>query len=142
LAALIDEIVATEARESVTPSVVGPRPFVLVSDPAFLRLAVVNGLRNAIEAIEQVGSRGQGHPIVVTWGETDRDWWISIIDQGPGISGSVEAKFEIGRSTKRGHRGFGLAIARRAMESLQGTVSLHPGTDGGTRYELRWSGQK
>jgi signal transduction histidine kinase len=141
LATLIDEIVATEAEHSWSPSVYGPRPFVVVSDPAFVRLAIVNGLRNAIEAIEQVGSRNQELPIVITWGETDRDFWLSIIDQGPGVSGSVAAKFEIGRSTKHGHRGFGLAIARRAMESLQGSVSLQPGTGGGTRYELRW-GQK
>jgi signal transduction histidine kinase len=141
LVSLIEDVVTLEAPESFSPSVIGPRPFMVLSDPGFLRLAIANGLRNAVEAIEQLGSSSQGHPVVVTWGETDRDIWISIIDHGPGVSGSVEAKFEIGRSTKRGHRGFGLAIARRAMESLQGSVSLLPGTDGGARYELRWARQ-
>jgi signal transduction histidine kinase len=142
LAKLIAEIVSIEIDPSLNPSVYGTKPFLVTSDPDFLRLALVNGLRNAAEAIEQVGSRDQQHPIIVTWGQTDRDYWISVIDHGPGITGSPIPKFEIGKTTKVGHRGFGLAIAKRAMESIGGTVLLQPGTDGGARYELRWERRK
>lgn len=142
LAELIEIIVSTEIDPALNPSVYGTKPFLVTTDPDLLRLALVNGLRNAAEAIAQIGSRDQQHPIIVTWGETDRDYWISVIDHGPGVSGSPIPKFEIGKTTKVGHRGFGLAIAKRAMESIGGTVLLQPGTDGGARYELRWERKK
>ena len=139
VSALIEALVSYEVRAPIVPSIIGKKPFVLTVDPALLQFAIVNGLKNATESIESVGGSNQEHPLVVTWGSTDRDNWISIIDQGPGVTGSINAKFDIGRSTKAGHRGFGLAIARRAMESMRGTVTLTPGNGRGAQYEIRWA---
>ena len=44
----------------------------------------------------------------------------------------------VGKTTKKGHSGFGLPIAISAIEALGGTVTLQPASDGGTKYELRW----
>src|SRR5207302_9990647 len=111
----------------------------IISDARLLQLAVCNGLRNAIEAVVEGGS-SELDAIIITWGATDVDYWITVIDHGPGLAGPVESAFEIGKSTKQGQgrRGFGLAIARQAMQTLGGTVSLLPAVRGGTRYELRW----
>jgi len=142
LANLIEETVSTEIKAGLNPSLYGAKPFLAVTDQDLLRMALANGLRNAAESVELVGSSDHLHPIVVTWGDTDRDYWISIIDRGLGITGTPSSKFEVGKTTKQGHRGFGLAVAKRAMESIDGTVSLQPGTDGGASYELRWKRQQ
>jgi K+-sensing histidine kinase KdpD len=138
LAELLSEIQAAETTESgIAISPQGPRPLVITSDPALLRLAVQNGVRNAIEAIGEAPT-DDPHPIVLTWGETDTDYWIVVIDRGLGIVGPTDSVFEIGKTRKAGHIGFGLPIARQAIETLGGSVTLEPATGGGTRYELRW----
>ncbi|CAO1661956.1 MULTISPECIES: sensor histidine kinase [Halomonadaceae] len=126
-----------EKKGGGAPSLVGPRPMMILSDPTLVRLAVSNGIRNAIEAVNSLGDE-RAHPVTINWGETDVDYWVSVIDEGPGLSGPMQAAFEIGRTNKKNHSGFGLAIARQAMESLNGEVSLEPGANGGARYEARW----
>ena len=138
LSQLVDELIEEETESKhISVSTQGPRPFLIVSDPGLLRLAISNGLRNAIEATFQSGATGD-HSVVITWGRTDIDYWVTVLDRGPGISGSVEKAFDIGQTNKNGHAGFGLAIARQAIESLYGSSTLHPAQGGGTRFELRW----
>jgi signal transduction histidine kinase len=135
---LISELVGIETQDkSVDVSLQGPRPLLVTTDPQILRLAVANGLRNAVEAVSSI-SETSSHPIVVAWGSTDVDTWIVILDSGPGIVGPPNAAFTIGASTKRGHSGLGLAIVRQAMETLEGTASLQQAHTGGARLELRW----
>jgi signal transduction histidine kinase len=138
LADLISQLIREDtAGKGIEATPHGPMPFMVRSDPRLLRFAISNGLRNAIEAT--LGSKSpRPYPVVVTWGETEVDYWVAIIDQGPGLTGPVDAAFEPGKSTKSGHTGFGLAIARQAMETLDGLVSLSPAGGGGARYELRW----
>jgi signal transduction histidine kinase len=138
LAELIQEIkLAETADKTLDISLHGPTPLIIRSDPTLVRLAVSNGLRNAIEAIVE-GASNDPHPIVITWDATDVDYWVAVLDRGPGLVGPVESAFEIGKSTKQGHSGFGLAIARQAIETLGGAVTLQPATGGGVLYEVRW----
>lgn len=113
----------------------GPASLEVVGDIALLRLAFSNGLRNAFEATSLSASND---PIVIFWGQTDIENYITILDGGVGISGPQEAAFEIGKTNKRGHSGFGLAIARMAMTTILGTVNLFPAKLGGMRFEMRW----
>ena len=138
LAELIAEMEVAAAGSGATDiSLHGPRPMLITSDRALLRLAVSNGLRNAVEAVSNVQG-GEPHQIIVSWGETDVDYWVAVLDRGPGLVGPAEAAFGIGKSTKRGHSGFGLAIARQAIETLGGGCTLQPATEGGARFEVRW----
>lgn len=107
----------------------------VVGDKALLRLSFTNGLRNAFEATRLSPTND---PIVIFWGQTDIENYVTILDSGIGISGPQEAAFEIGKTNKRGHSGFGLAIARMAMTTLLGTVNLFPAKLGGMRFEMRW----
>lgn len=134
---ILEEIAAETEGKDVTVSVQGPQPFAITSDPRLLRLAICNGLRNAIEAVIGIENKDP-HQVIVTWGETDIDYWIVVIDRGPGIPTPIDPAFKVGNTNKKGHSGFGLAIAHLAMESLNGTVSLHQAHDGGARFELRW----
>ncbi len=104
------------------------------TDPKLLSIAICNGLKNAVEASE----RNDGGRIVVSAGETEVDFWLSIIDDGMGFTGEAENAFKIGRTTKDDHRGFGLAITKQAMTTLGGSVSLAPNEPTGAIFELRW----
>ncbi len=139
LAALINEIVSTEFSEfAENIALHGPQPLLLVSDAALLRFAICNGLRNAVEAVSTGANEHLSPPVVVTWGETDVDYWVAVLDRGPGLSAPLEALLGVGKTTKKGHSGFGLPIALSAIEALGGTVTLQAASDGGTKYELRW----
>ena len=138
LADSISDIVTTVVGDQPTDiSLHGVKPFIINSDQALLSFALTNGIRNAMESVAALGA-DEPHPIIVNWGETDIDYWVAVIDRGEGIVGPVESAFGIGRTTKRGHSGFGLAIARQAIETLGGSCTLHPAAEGGAHFEVRW----
>ena len=85
-----------------------------------------------------MGPQPPGHAVTVSWESTDKDHWVSILDSGIGFSGVTKPAFEIGSSTKRGHSGFGLTIALRAIETMNGEIELSPGFEGGASYVMRW----
>jgi C4-dicarboxylate-specific signal transduction histidine kinase len=112
---------------------------IALADPGLLLLIVSNGLRNAAEAVQLIGSESP-HSIAINWGTTDRDYWVAIMDDGCGLPKGTSALFEIGTTTKdkNVHLGMGLAIAKRAASSLGGSLTLNPRSTGGTTFELRW----
>ncbi len=112
----------------------GDTKLVVLGDPNFLKLAFCNGLRNAIEASSGAGAS----PIVVTWGESEVQYFIRIIDSGPGLKGAAKAAMSLGRTTKQGHMGFGLSIARAAMASMDGEISLESNNPSGVIFSMKW----
>ncbi len=138
LASLISGIVATVVGDqSVDISLHGTKPFIITSDQALLGFALSNGIRNAVEAVTAL-DYNEPHPITINWGETDIDYWVAVIDRGAGIVGPVGAAFGIGKTTKPGHSGFGLAVARQAIETLGGSCTLQPAAEAGAHFEIRW----
>ena len=134
LAEVVSEVIGSD---QVEVSLHGVKPMLITSDRALLRLAVSNGIRNALEAVTSA-TGDEAHPIVVTWGETDVDYWVAVLDHGPGLVGPMESAFYVGTTTKKGHSGFGLAVARQALETLGGACTIQPAKEGGTRFEVRW----
>lgn len=116
----------------------GPSPLPIRGDTSLIELAVANGIRNAIEASETSTPAEQKARVTVNWGESDRDYWVVVLDRGIGIPTNAARMFEIGATTKEGHLGMGLALARRAALSLGGTLSVTRREDRGARFELRW----
>jgi hypothetical protein len=80
LAEIIRRVAETEKiRESVAITFGGPRPFIVLTDQALVELALANGIRNALES---AGSVDPKSPIVISWGDTDRDYWVAVLDEG------------------------------------------------------------
>lgn len=144
---LIDEIIKIEQVDiNLEISKVGIKTLVAKGDKKFVELALCNGLRNAIEAINGVDENGETNnsqddkknSITVSWGKTDKHYWISIIDSGPGLP-DKNVFNESGKSSKKGHSGYGLQISKQAMERLEGTVILSNSVGGGATYIMRWN---
>lgn len=143
LGSWVKELVAEEASDTdFSISLVGPENLVVEGDPKLLRLAVCNGLRNAIEAVQDrpLEFDNGAARIVVSWESTDVECWVAIKDDGPGLTAAATDALPIGRTTKVGHGGMGLMTAKQAMESHGGSVSLSPGAQGGALFEVRWFG--
>lgn len=142
LSARIRKIVDAEmSARNIRIDLAGQSPHLVVGDPGLIEIALSNGIRNAIEAV--LGSHNEikesPSPVVVTWGETDCDIWIAVLDKGPGPPVAVERAFEIGNTTKENHLGMGLPTALQAVKSMLGRVTLAlRAENGGARFEFRW----
>jgi signal transduction histidine kinase len=123
-----------EARQAI-PAAAGA-PFenslgvvpTVMSDPDELTLAFQCLLANAAEATPA------GAPVVVRVLRSESAWAIEIVDGGPGLTpAEVAGAFAAFASSKPGHAGLGLNIARRIIERWQGGLSLDGLPGGGTR---------
>lgn len=97
---------------------------------ASIYTALVNALRNAVEAIAATGRPGA---IEVLASLSDpqageaRRVRIDIVDDGPGPTDAARDRaFDRGFTTKQGSTGIGLALAREVVGELGGTIELTP----------------
>ena len=119
----------------------GPDTALAIGDTRRVEVALINGLRNAVDAVGELPDLDDERaPILVTWGTTDLECWIAVADRGIGLSAGHEQAFDLGQTTKSKalHQGMGLAIARRSIHSLAGEVSLSAREGGGSIFEIRW----
>jgi signal transduction histidine kinase len=138
----LTEIIEGEQENDVPISVAGDSELVIKGDGRLIDLVISNGLRNAVEATQALsGVPVTQRPIVVAWGETDIDYWITVRDEGAGLPDSRGRAFELGVTNKSGHLGMGLAIASSASASLGGALELRDAEREGTVFELRWPKQ-
>jgi signal transduction histidine kinase len=139
LSELIKQVAKQESakRSPVMVELVGATPFPVIGDGILIELALRNGLRNALEATETLPRHDAARKILITWDETPEIIWVAVLDRGSGLPLGVEAQ-QLGASTKQGHLGMGLAVARQAVRSLGGELFLQPRLEGGARYEFNW----
>jgi two-component system NtrC family sensor kinase len=96
-------------------------------DDAQMRQALLNLVRNAADAVEEVGG---GRVVVRTrhldGGGVDDRVEISVSDTGPGIAEDVVPKlFEPFFSTKQGGTGLGLALTHQIIREHGGALHVH-----------------
>jgi signal transduction histidine kinase len=140
LSQLIRDLVYQENSISrVSFNFEGAQPCVIRADSAILSLALSNGIRNSIEAVELIPNYTELNNIVICWGKNDHDIWVSIIDNGVGLCGEPKEAFKVGSSNKDGHIGFGLGILDQCMETLGGLSELSNVDSGGAKLVLRWN---
>lgn len=140
----LSQLVRRTANSEVTDSPVpieraGPSPFIVVGDERLIEVILQNAVRNSVEATEQVGTDDSYPPVVVNWGETEKSYWVAVLDEGRGLPTGGSQAFEIGSTTKKGHLGMGLAVAKQAIQSLSGSIDLQSRSKGGgARLKFRW----
>ena len=97
-----------------------------------IRVAVHNIVKNALEAMRSGGdlyveTRLEGAAVEV-----------SVADTGPGIPADERGRiFDIYYSTKPEGTGFGLPMAKRAVEQHEGSITVMDGPMGGVRFVIR-----
>jgi signal transduction histidine kinase len=108
----------------------------VMADPDELTLAFQCLLANAAEATPA------GASVVVRLLRSESAWAVEIVDGGPGLTpAEVAASFGAFVSSKPGHAGLGLNIARRIIERWQGGLSLDALSGGGTRATVTFPRQ-
>jgi nitrogen fixation/metabolism regulation signal transduction histidine kinase len=128
LAILVPAVARQEQRLAVRIEPGPPLP--VQADPDQLEQALINLLRNAVEA--SLPSRGE---VVVRWrGEGDCAL-VEILDEGPGLPGS-DNLFVPFFTTKPGGSGIGLALVRQIAEAHEGGVSLRAREGAGAIAQL------
>jgi two-component system sensor histidine kinase HydH len=108
----------------------------IVTDAERLRLALVNLVTNARQAIDGDGSGGRPRVYLSTRANGDR---ISIVvaDTGAGISPpDLPRVFDPYFTTKRGGTGLGLPIAKNIVEGLGGAITAASAPGRGTEIRI------
>ncbi len=139
LRATSEEIVAslaTLARETGVTMEVSGDEVVVLADPEYLRVAVVNLVENAIK-YSGVGSSVTVEVVPVVSGAT-----VTVVDDGPGIAADalprIFDRFYRADGTRgmASGSGLGLAISREIVEAHGGRLEVDSRVSGGSRFTL------
>lgn len=121
LNALLHRLVALQAFTGV--AVTAPFETGVAADAGQLEQALINLLKNAVEAME-----GNAHCVEVVVSRTRDAVLVEIRDTGPGIA-NTDNLFVPFFTTKPGGSGIGLALSRQIIEGHGGTLNLENRTD-------------
>jgi C4-dicarboxylate-specific signal transduction histidine kinase len=112
------------------------RPTV-VGDQAQIQIAVVNLLRNAIEALEQASTTADCQPPLISVGLVREPGRVSVVvsDNGPGFSSLQLARQPLETSKQTG-TGLGLFLAETTMANHHGELALGRSPQGGAEARL------
>jgi len=116
LAVLVPAVARLEQRVAVQVEAGTTLP--VQADPDQLEQAVINLLRNAVEA-----SLPGGGQVLMRWRSEGERALIEVLDDGPGLPGS-DNLFVPFFTTKPDGSGIGLALVRQIAEAHEGGVSL------------------
>lgn len=99
----------------------GDRPILVCVDLVQIEQVLLNLVRNAIDALQEVAET-QRHLGIRTWVEADRAL-VAVRDSGPGISADrLLHLFHPFFTTKEGGMGMGLAISQTIVENHDGRI--------------------
>ena len=109
-------------------------PPVLV-DHVQIQQVVLNLVRNAVEAMEEVDRR---ELVIGTRAIPDQEMAeVIVADSGPGISPELANRlFQPFVTTKKTGMGLGLAICREIIEAHHGRLTVAPGSSGGAVFRV------
>lgn len=117
VSSLIRRVVALETRRPVRIAA-GPA-VTLTADNDQLEQLLINLLRNAVEAVEEVGD-GE---VTLGWHRQGDQLEITVLDEGPGLPPSQNL-FVPFFTTKPGGTGIGLVLSRQIAEAHGGRLEL------------------
>jgi len=122
---------AINVPERITLSIKIEPSLKLNTDPTFIRRAITNLSNNAIQAMSKKGE------LSITVTKIDKQIRITVKDTGEGIPEEVRGRlFTPLFTTKSKGQGFGLAVTRRLIEALSGTISFESRVGKGTIFQI------
>jgi nitrogen fixation/metabolism regulation signal transduction histidine kinase len=133
--ALVRRVAALEQRTPV--EVIDGPPVSLQADPDQLEQALINLIRNAVDATlgDDAASPGEGR-VRVRWRVDDHALHVLVEDEGPGLPATTNL-FVPFYTTKPGGSGIGLVLSRQIVEGHGGTLELEDRPDArGARAHL------
>jgi two-component system, LuxR family, sensor kinase FixL len=139
---LIEELkvlMIADARTHDTRLRLNPAPGLppVGADPVQLQQVVLNLVRNALEALQEMPP-GERDIELATALTSDGDVEVRVTDNGPGVAGHVAGRiFEPFCTTKANGTGLGLAISRTIVESHKGTIGTVPVVPHGATFFVR-----
>lgn len=122
------------AHPNIRFALVSPEPIVpLVCDRRQLSQALINIVKNAVEAIEEKPSRAAIEAIAITLGRAEPDKIIiKVEDSGVGLPQDRARLAEPYVTTRERGTGLGLAIVQKIIEDHCGTLNLGDRPSGGS----------
>lgn len=107
-------------------------PLLTLASETGLKRALLNILVNAEQATPQGGT------VYVKTRSVRGHIVVEIADQGPGIPESKRSKvFELFVTTKPGGFGLGLPLAKAAIQSFGGSITVSDSAEGGALFQIR-----
>jgi len=132
---LLNDLASLYAREVAGARLViapGRADVALVADAGQLKQALVNLIKNGLEALE-----GAGH-VTVSAAASEATLELVVADNGPGLSTEHKASlFVPGFTTKSSGSGLGLTIVERIVSDHHGTIVVEDRAEGGTVFRVR-----
>ncbi len=135
-ASSVVEVLAEEKRQHI--DIEGDANLVVSVDRLILRQAIVNLLDNAIKY-----SPPGSHILVRVQSAGDKQVFLDVIDQGPGIPGEHQPhvfdrffRVDKARTREWGGAGLGLSITRWAVEAHGGDISLKSEVGQGSTFRV------
>jgi len=137
---LVDRVVRSAAptaeAKGLTMRINVPHRLQFHTDDSKLERVVQNLVYNGIKYT----ARGS---ITIAAGQTDRHWWIDVIDTGIGITDEDRGRifddfYQVQNHERKREQGFGigLAICRRLVDQLGGRLELESEVGGGSRFRI------
>ncbi|MBI4740172.1 MAG: PAS domain S-box protein [Betaproteobacteria bacterium] len=107
----------------------------LMADQVMLEQVLVNLMRNAIDAMENIAP--ERRRLTIKLGRLENQMEIRVVDRGPGISPTVQEKlFTPFFSTKPDGMGMGLNICRSIIEFHHGRLWTEANPEGGSIFVI------
>jgi len=105
-----------------------------------LTTALGNVIDNAIEAAQAAREPGTQPWVRLSMSDFGHDLIFEVEDSGQGVAEEmVERIFEKGvtsKNTPGEQHGYGLYLAKKAVDTLGGSIQVGPGDQGGARFEI------
>ena len=130
---LITNILQTISRQNNLEISVNVSPsFIIMSDRSIIRRVLTNLIINAIQAMPNGGK------LSVSSSTSDNNILIIVEDTGIGIPEDIKPKlFSPMLTTKAKGQGLGLAVVKRLVEALEGTISFESEEGKGTKFIIQ-----
>jgi nitrogen fixation/metabolism regulation signal transduction histidine kinase len=127
-----------ESRNIELTLTVTPEGLELPVDPELLDQALLNLVRNAIEAMRETNAE-RARIGISAFREHDNHVVITVEDNGPGVSQELRQKvFVPFFTTKRQGSGLGLTLVRQIVAAHGGMVGIAETPGGGATFKLRF----